>query len=169
MKRALTAVAGTAVGLIGLLGYKSGSPPKQLAVGAGGPSGAGATRLPPTTLPPTTLPPTTTPQTTPSPTAPRAPSTGLANGTFTGSVVNTRYGPVQVQVTISGGQLSDVSALELPVDRARSAAISNAVAPILRREALAAKGANIDTVSGATYTSEGYARSLQAAIDAARQ
>jgi uncharacterized protein with FMN-binding domain len=84
-------------------------------------------------------------------------------------VVSTRYGPVQVQVTLSGGRITDVSALELPTDRARSAAISNAAAPILRREVLAAQGASIDIVSGATYTSEGYARSLQAALDAARR
>jgi uncharacterized protein with FMN-binding domain len=101
-------------------------------------------------------------------TTPTAPGHN-ADGTFTGAVVNTRYGPVEVRVTISGGQIVDVTAVELPFDRARSAAISDAAAPILRREALAAQGASIDTVSGATYTSEGYARSLQAALDAARR
>src|SRR5207248_9073523 len=94
-------------------------------------------------------------------------SSGTTDGTFTGPVVVNRYGPVQVRVTISGGQLVDVTAVQLPQDRSRSAAISNAAAPILRREVLAAHGADIDTVSGATYTSQGYAQSLQAALDAA--
>jgi len=83
--------------------------------------------------------------------------------------VNTRYGPVQVQVTLSGGQLVEVVALELPNERPRSAAISTRAAPVLRREALASQGTHVDTVSGATYTSEGYAESLQAALDRARR
>jgi uncharacterized protein with FMN-binding domain len=76
---------------------------------------------------------------------------------------------VQVEVTVSGGRLVDVQALQLPQDRERSAEISDVAAPILRREALAAQGGPIDAVSGATYTSESYARSLQAAIDLARR
>ena len=60
-------------------------------------------------------------------------------------------------------------ALETPTDRSRSASISSQAAPILREEALQAQDANIDIVSGATYTSEGYAESLQAALDALRR
>jgi uncharacterized protein with FMN-binding domain len=169
MRRSLAAVAGTVVGLAGLLHYKSGPPPSQLASGPIGSAG----HTPGSAVTPTT--PTTEASPgigTPSPTAPAttAPAPAPAGGgTFTGPVVSTRYGPVQVQVTLSGGRITDVSALELPTDRARSAAISNAAAPILRREVLAAQGASIDIVSGATYTSEGYARSLQAALDAARR
>jgi uncharacterized protein with FMN-binding domain len=83
-------------------------------------------------------------------------------------VVNTRYGPVQVQVTLSNGRLTDVQADELPVDRSRSAALSDRAAPVLRSEALASQGARIDSVSGASITSRAYAQSLQAALDAAR-
>jgi uncharacterized protein with FMN-binding domain len=86
----------------------------------------------------------------------------------TGSVIRTAYGPVQVRVTMRGDQLVDVQALQLPSDRSRSARISQEAGPILRTEALRAQSANIDIVSGASYTSEGYARSLQSAIDAAR-
>jgi uncharacterized protein with FMN-binding domain len=82
-------------------------------------------------------------------------------------VVDTRYGPVQVEVTLSGDTIIDVQALQLPSDRQRSAEISNFVAPYLRQEALQAQSANIDTISGATYTSDGYAKSLQSALNAA--
>ena len=91
----------------------------------------------------------------------------LANGTVTGSLVQTRFGPVQVQVTIANGKIADISALQLPFDRQRSAEISQVVAPMLRSEALAAQSAQIDLISGATYTSDGYAQSLQSALDQA--
>ena len=82
--------------------------------------------------------------------------------------MNTRFGPVQVQVTIANGKVTAVDALELPSDHARSAAISDYAAPILQSEALQAQSAQIDGVSGATYTSIAYERSLQAALDQAR-
>jgi uncharacterized protein with FMN-binding domain len=72
-------------------------------------------------------------------------------------------------VTVRGSTLLDVQAVQLPSDRRRSAEISDQAAPILRQETLAAQSGHIDLVSGATYTSEGYAQSLQAALDAARQ
>jgi uncharacterized protein with FMN-binding domain len=93
-------------------------------------------------------------------------TTSASSGTVDGPVVDTRYGPVQVEITVSGGQLQDVVAIQLPSGR-RSGQISNAAAPILREEALQAKSASIDIVSGATYTSDGYAQSLQAALDQA--
>jgi uncharacterized protein with FMN-binding domain len=84
-----------------------------------------------------------------------------------GAVVSTRYGDVQVRVTVESSRLVDVQALQLPTDRERSARISDFAAPVLHDEALQAQSANIDIVSGATYTSEGYAESLQAALDRA--
>lgn len=87
-----------------------------------------------------------------------------ARGTMTGPLITTRYGPVQVRVTVKGGKLIDVQAVALPTG-GKSGSISDYSAPILRREALAAQGAGIHAVSGATYTSEGYASSLQAALD----
>ncbi len=94
-------------------------------------------------------------------------STALKDGTVTGQVVQTRFGPVQVQVTISAGKITDVTALQLPSDRQRSAEISQIVEPMLKSEALTAQSAQIDLVSGATYTSDGYAQSLQSALDQA--
>lgn len=95
-------------------------------------------------------------------------STGGTGGsrTLTGPVEDTRYGPVEVQVTVSNGSIVDVQAVELP-SGGRSGAISRYVAPILRQQALSAKSASIDGVSGATYTSSAYAASLQAALDQA--
>ncbi len=93
-------------------------------------------------------------------------TTSAASGKIDGPVVDTRYGAVQVEIVVSGGQLQDVVALQLPTGR-HSGQISTAVAPILRQEALQAKSAAIDTVSGATYTSDAYAQSLQAALDQA--
>ena len=90
---------------------------------------------------------------------------GDATRSVTGPVVSTRWGPVQVAITLEGGTLTDVSALQLPDGDRRSASISDRVEPTLRSQALAAQSAAIDGVSGATYTSIAYARSLQAALD----
>jgi uncharacterized protein with FMN-binding domain len=87
--------------------------------------------------------------------------------TVIGDDVPNQFGDVQVEVSVSGGKITDVKALRLPFDRARSAEISNAVEPYLRSEALQAQSAQIDLISGATYTSESYAESLQSAIDKA--
>jgi len=82
-------------------------------------------------------------------------------------VVATRYGDVQVAVVLSGNRIVDVKALELPFDRARSQYISSQVAPLLHDEVIQAQGAQIDTIGGATYTSDAYAQSLQSALDKA--
>ncbi|NII41614.1 uncharacterized protein with FMN-binding domain [Curtobacterium flaccumfaciens] len=92
-------------------------------------------------------------------------STG--SGTFLGSVAQTRYGPVQVQIVVSDGVITDVTAPQLTDADGRSVAISAQAAPVLRQEALQAQSADIQAVSGATFTSEGYTTSLQSAIDQA--
>ena len=84
-----------------------------------------------------------------------------------GALVDTQYGPVQVQVQLSAGRVVAATAIDYPRDRGQSRQISNAALPVLASEAVAAQSAQIDTVSGATYTSDGYRRSLQAALDAA--
>jgi uncharacterized protein with FMN-binding domain len=84
-------------------------------------------------------------------------------------MVDTQYGPVQVQITLVGNRIANVNAIQLPSDRSRSIEISQYAAPILRQEALTAQSAQIDVVSGASYTSQGYADSLQSALDQARQ
>jgi len=134
---------------------------------------------PTTTDPPSTTSTTQRPATTttavPIPTTTTAPATGSAasgrytDGNFTGPDAPNRYGDVQVQAVVKNGHLTDVIALQLPQDRARSQQISEYSAPILHDEAIQSQSAQIDTVSGATYTSRGYIESLQAALDAARR
>jgi uncharacterized protein with FMN-binding domain len=83
-----------------------------------------------------------------------------------GQPEDANYGTVQVKVTLSAGRITDVQAVRLP-SGGRSTAIANYAAPLLRQEVLAAQSARIDTVSGASYTSEAYARSVQSALDSA--
>jgi uncharacterized protein with FMN-binding domain len=84
--------------------------------------------------------------------------------TVDGAVESNQYGNVQVRITVTGGKIVDVSAVQLPQGDPRSAQISSYAAPQLRQEALTAQSASINTVSGASYTSAGYQASLQSAI-----
>ncbi|MFZ2049444.1 MAG: FMN-binding protein [Solirubrobacteraceae bacterium] len=86
------------------------------------------------------------------------------SGTFTGPVIQTPYGPVQVAVAEENGKITDVKALALPTEHPQSAFISERVGPLLRSEALEAQSAQINVVTGATFTSEGFASSLQKAL-----
>jgi uncharacterized protein with FMN-binding domain len=93
---------------------------------------------------------------------------GQATGTqvLTGSAVQTDYGPVQVRVTVSGGKITNAEAVQQP-SGGRSTQISSTAIPRLNQNAIAAGSADIDAVSGATYTSGGYQESLQSALDQA--
>lgn len=99
-------------------------------------------------------------------TATLAPTAVTGTKTVTGSTISTRYGDIAVQITVTNGQITDVQAAALPT-YGHSGEISNYVAPILASEALRAQSAKIDIISGATYTSRAYAKSLQSAIDQA--
>ncbi|MFF4313556.1 FMN-binding protein [Streptomyces sp. NPDC001507] len=94
-------------------------------------------------------------------------SSSTGTRTVTGDTVQTRWGPVQVKVTIKNGKITDVTAVQYPSDNPRDQEINQYALPQLRTEALAAQSASIDTVSGATYTSQGYQQSLQSALDSA--
>jgi uncharacterized protein with FMN-binding domain len=87
--------------------------------------------------------------------------------THTGSVAQTRWGPVQVKITVQDGKITKVAVLQQPNGNPRDAEINNQALPILIDETLNAQSANIDMVSGVTVTSDGYVRSLQAALDEA--
>lgn len=126
------------------------------------------------------LKPHTAPETAASPaTAPSSSSSGSATGsgsggstatgtkTVTGETAQTRWGPVQVKITLKNGRITDVTAVQSPSDNPRDQEINSYALPELRREVLAAQSASIDTVSGATYTSDGYRQSLQSALDSA--
>ena len=104
--------------------------------------------------------------TTPAPHSP-APTTPASTGprTVDGDVVQTPYGPVQVAVVFEHGRIVDVRTLRTPSDADRSVRLAAQATPVLRSEVLSAQSAHVDSVSGATYTSEGYAQSVQYALD----
>jgi uncharacterized protein with FMN-binding domain len=151
VRRVVVAVMLTIAGLIPLLRYHPNPSPAMAA--STGPSSAGPVA-------------STSPSTPNSSSAP-PPSSSGGGGTKTvnGSTVNSEFGPYQVQVTFSGNRITDVQMITEPSDR-HSQRIAESAAPTLREEALQAQSAKIDTVSGATATSDAYAQSLQAAIDA---
>jgi uncharacterized protein with FMN-binding domain len=196
-RRGAAAVVGTAAGLALLLSFRTPDtlPLTGLGLGALGGSDATATDAPrlvgialgpkptpaatdqPTQQPTATAAPTTdggsstaTPTTEPAVTPEPTPTPKPTSSTqvVDGKVVNTRYGQVQVELTIKNGTITDVQALQLPNDRQYSAEISDYVAPYLRKMVLQAQSANIDIISGATYTSTGYAKSVQSALNSAQ-
>jgi uncharacterized protein with FMN-binding domain len=101
------------------------------------------------------------------PSSAAASSAAGASGTVTGSVAQTRWGPVQVQLTVANGKITNVSVIEYPNNNGRDQEINARALPILIQETLKAQGDSIDMVSGATVTSDGYLESLQSALDKA--
>ncbi len=97
-----------------------------------------------------------------------ASSSGSTTRTVRGTVVQYGYGELAVAVTLRAGRITDVTVPTLAVADPTSGQIASEAIPLLRREVLDAQSANISGVSGATYTSEAYAQSVQAALDAAR-
>ncbi|MBM4825326.1 FMN-binding protein [Streptomyces actuosus] len=143
LRRIVLASAATVSGMVLLLSLKPHASP-ALAVGTPAPT-AGAS----------------------SPAADSSPGAATGSRTVTGDSVDTRWGPVQVRVTVENGKLTDVTAVTYPTENPRDQEINAYAIPELRREALDAQSADIDTVSGATYTSDGYRQSLQSALDSA--
>lgn len=94
-------------------------------------------------------------------------STRLTDGTYAGDSVSTRFGPVAVQITVAGGVITEVTVPQYPNSNGRDREINSRAIPVLISETTSAQSANIDMVSGATYTSDGYIQSLQSAIDQA--
>ena len=144
MRRVILAICATAVALVLLLSFKSHtqSAPSAPAAALGSPS-------------------------------PGASAAGGATGpagpakTVTGAAWPTIYGPVQVRITVSGGKVTAATATEYPAGTSRDVQINAFAIPQLNSETVAAGNAKIDTVSGATYTSQGYLGSLQSALDKA--
>lgn len=177
MRKVAGALLATAAGLIALLSFKSHTPAAAGALTAAG--GSGTSALTGAGSSPTPAPDTGSGSGSGS----SAPAQGGAssgtaggsgtgagsgrNGTYTGSAADTMYGPVQVRITVSGGKLTRVDVLQVPDEgRYESEIVADAL-PILQSEALSAQSANIDIVSGATFTSQGYAQSLQSALNQA--
>jgi uncharacterized protein with FMN-binding domain len=101
------------------------------------------------------------------PTSSATASTSGSDGTFTGDAVQTRYGAVQVEITVANGTITGAEAIQYPNSDRHDQRINAYAVPILNAEVVTAQSAAIDAVSGATVTSDGYVVSLQSAIDAA--
>jgi uncharacterized protein with FMN-binding domain len=159
MRRIVLGFMGTLSGLVLLFSYHT-STSSRLAVASGAtdPTGAGPSAAG-----------TTVPSAAPT-TAAAAPSTsssGGAAGSYTGSAVNTRWGLVQVQITVANGRITASTAVQYPQNNSRDRQINAYAVPTLNQEAVTAQSDRIDTVSGATVTSDGYVQSLQSALDQA--
>jgi uncharacterized protein with FMN-binding domain len=85
----------------------------------------------------------------------------------TGAVAQTQWGPVQVRLTIANGSITNVTVLQYPNGNSRDVEIAHYSLPVLIQETIKSQSANIDMVSGATFTSTGYVQSLQSALDQA--
>lgn len=116
---------------------------------------------------PTTTATSTTPTSTSSATS-SSTNSNLKDGSYTGSASSTPFGDVQIKLTVSGGKISNVTAVAYPSDDRHSLQLSQMAIPELTQEAIAAQSANISTISGASYTSESYIESLQSALDQAK-
>lgn len=184
MRRIVLAVMGTVAAVVVLFGYRTSTahPVVTATVAAAGSGGtdtaAGAAAASTPAAPSTTgaagsgrssgvtssATPTSAPATTTT-----TPTTTKATTTtkVTGTTAQTQWGPVQLQLTVTGGKITAVTALQLPSGNGRDVEINDQAVPILVQETLAAQSARIDSVSGATYTSEGYLTSLQSALDQA--
>jgi uncharacterized protein with FMN-binding domain len=154
MRRVILAGVNTVVGLILLLSFKTHAVPATPVTPPAVISGPGTTTN------------TTTIGSLGS--GPGGSSTATAaTKSVTGDSVQTRYGPVRVRITVTNGQVTAVDAVEYPTAKARDLEINARAIPQLNQETLAAQSAQIDMVSGATYTSTGYVDSLQSALDKA--
>jgi uncharacterized protein with FMN-binding domain len=142
---------------------------------AGSPTGDTASTTPKPSTSPT---PRSTPKTPsskptskakPTPSSKPTPSTAAKTVTVNGAAVDTDYGPVQVQVSVRGKKIISATAIAYPQSGGRDMAINSYAIPMLQQDTVAKQSAQVDTVSGATYTSDGYRQSLQSALDAAHQ
>lgn len=162
MKRVILSVAGTAVGVVALLSFKTHG---QVATAAGG--------LPSAGLAGTSNPSSSTAGASPDPSTVSGSSAstskaGRPPGTsYSGAAEDTRYGIVQVKITVSGKTITNVGFVQLTAFDGRSQRINSGAAPTLLQETLKAQNAHINSVSGASYTSQGYVESLQSALDKA--
>jgi uncharacterized protein with FMN-binding domain len=170
IRRAIVAAVGTAVGLAALLSYKSSGSDKLLKVQVStGQNKPAATLVTPATSKPGgstagSAPSTTAPSTTPSSTIGAPPSTATAEHTYTGQEIQYIYGDIVVAATLQNGKIANISVPQNDATDGRSQMINSYAVPILEQEAVTAQGVNINVVSGATFTSDAFAQSLQTAL-----
>ena len=151
--------------LVLLLSYRTSTSSMARSTAAAGPNGQVLANGPAT--PGSGTPSRTT--RTPGGTAPSSSATRPRHPakSFTGTAVDTQYGPVQVRITVAGGKVTSARVTQVPWNGGTDQQINGHAVPILNKEAVQAQNATIDMVSGATFTSGGYIQSLQSAIDRA--
>jgi uncharacterized protein with FMN-binding domain len=170
MKKIIYALLATVTGVVLLMSYRTSLDVVDPTASAKGTTGTGSgTTSSGTTSTGSSSGASSSPSASPSASASASASaSGLKDGSFTGQSVDTRYGPVQVKVTISGGKITAVDVPTYPTESFRDQEINQRAVPQLVSETLSAQSSKIDMVSGATFTSDGYAQSLQSALDQAR-
>jgi uncharacterized protein with FMN-binding domain len=167
MRRVILAIASTAVVLGLLLSFKSHTQTPALVPAALGP-GPGTVSGSPSTG--TATAPASGSSATPTAGATTDATSGSTSAgarTITGDAVLTIYGPVQVKITVADGKVTAAAAIEYPDGTPRDYQINSFAIPQLQQETVGVSSPNIDAVSGATYTSQGYIGSLQSALDKA--
>jgi uncharacterized protein with FMN-binding domain len=158
MRRAILALSGTIAGLAMLLSFKSHSTTPNAAAAAGTPGTASPAQAGGSTSATGSRPGVASP----------APPAGRQHSrTVTGAAASTPYGPMQIRLTLTGQRITKVTILQRTNDGAESNQIDSSAIPKLTSETLTAQNGRIDAVSGATYTSAGYTKSLQSALDQA--
>ncbi|MGH3157824.1 MAG: FMN-binding protein [Streptosporangiaceae bacterium] len=150
-------LAGTVIGFAGVLGLHNGAPRTAA-------SGAPPTPGPPTSSRPTAIPSGPAPRRAKT-SAPSRPARATSYRSATGAVEQFGYGSIAVRVIVEGNRITGVSVAALRTLEPTSQQISTQAIPVLRAEVLSAQSAAISGVSGATYTSQGYSKSLQAALN----
>ncbi len=155
MRRIVLWLASTATIVVLLFGYHTSTDKTTSAVGTGSPPSSSSSSSP------------SSGDTTSGSATPNTTSGTTTTKTYTGDVAQTRWGPVQVQITVRNDKITKVTVLQQPNGNPRDIEINDQALPILIDDTISAQSANIDMVSGATVTSDGYLRSLQAALDQA--
>jgi uncharacterized protein with FMN-binding domain len=165
MRRIALWLASTATIVVLLFGYHT-STNKTAASAAPSSSGSSATST--GTSPSPSSPTASAGSSSASPAPSSSPSSASSEPqSYTGSVAQTRWGPVQVQITVAEDRITKVTVLQQPSGNPRDVEINDQALPILVRDTLDVQSAEIDMISGATVTSDGYIQSLQAALDEA--
>jgi uncharacterized protein with FMN-binding domain len=163
MKRVVASLSATIVSLVLLLGFKSHTPEVRTT--------AATTETPnnntTTTTTTTTTDAVASANETPTTTSTTAKKSSSGTKTITGDSIDTRWGPVQVKITMSGSTIKSIDVIDYPQNNNRDVQINSYAVPELVSQALSAQSANVDGVSGATYTTNGFEQSLQSALSKA--
>lgn len=166
MKRIVIWLASTVTVVVLLFGYHTSTNSATPATVSSGSATTPSSSATSSAAPPD---PSTEPEPSSSPSASGSSAGGTSSAakTYTGDVAQTRWGPVQVEITVTSGTITAVDVVQYPSENHKDAEINDYALPILVQDTLSAQSAKIDMVSGATVTSDGYVESLQSALDQA--